>query len=150
MIDKSKLYYWGNAESCSVGSFGLLFDDLACLADFLRAYEENWEVSGSFHASTIVDILYEDILCFTGDDGFCYKYFYMLDDAPEFIPYDKKDIDFLMGKKWLTLKTDPDDLVLITELAVVNGELRINGKPSSVILSDYLWPDGGVCGKRRI
>jgi len=60
MIDKSKLYYWGNAEACSVGSFGLLFDDLACLDDFLKAYEEHREVTGSFHVGNMVEILPEE------------------------------------------------------------------------------------------
>lgn len=149
MIDKSKLYYWGNAESCSIGSFGLLFDDLSRLDAFLKAYEENWERTGSFHVSTVVEILPEEMECFTGDDGYRYKYFYLLDTVPEIAPYDKNDIDYLLGKKWLKLK-DSDDFILITELAVVNEELRINGKLAEVILSDYTWPDGGICGKRRI
>lgn len=145
MIDKSKLYWYGNAEQVKVGMYGILFDNINDLEDIL----EDKTIKSKFICCCVEEVLSEDVECFTGDDGFRYTYFYLLDPDPAIVPYDKSDIDFLMGKKWLKLK-DTDDLVLITELAVVNGELRINGKPAAVILSDYLLPDGGMCGKHRI
>lgn len=76
-----------------------------------------------------------------------YNKYRLLKSKTTIVPFEKKDMVFLMGK--ILKSISGNDKMMITQLNNnSSGELLINGRKAFTILYNYTFDDGSIVGKK--